>query len=465
MSAPLVARRQVLKSAAVLAAGTTLAACAPKIVEVEKTVEVEKQVEVEKEVTVMPTAAPREAAEVILMYQTNEISDDELAIFNEKYAPYKVTRIDVDFTKLYAMLAASEPVDVVRVLGTFIPRFVIQRICKDLTDYFDISTVVKPDDLLPANDLYLVNGRRYGMVKDWSPDASIWINKKLWEEAGVELPDPKTPVTLQEWRALSPQLTKKEGDRTLVVGTDFETSNSTFMWAVTTFEPPTTLFNEDFTRLNLVDNPDTIEFLQFWFDWMQEKGLPHTTYNPFPSESWSGQDWVQGQAAAVMWGYWFGGMAVSEFVAPEDILMLSAPGWGPNYTNPCCSGCGAFVTSTTRVPDAAWKVFEWFMGEEPAENRAKGGWGVPGLKSLLSLMPVDAPWRQHAFDMVNLEIERSTTAFARWSQFVIPDTFTASWVKYEEPALRGEITLDEMLRNVESEVNEALQDGVDEAGL
>ncbi|MDI7278137.1 MAG: extracellular solute-binding protein, partial [Anaerolineae bacterium] len=200
-----------LKGAGVAAAATVLAACKPQVVEkvVRETVQVEK--EVEKQVTVAPTEAPRQAAEVILMYQTNEISDELISLFNEKYAPYHVTRIDVDFTKLFAMLAAGEAVDMVRVYGTFIPRYVIQRVCKDLTDHFNISTVLKPDDLLPVNDLYVVNGRRYGMVKDWSPDVSIWANKKLWAEAGVEVPDPKKPLSLQEWRALSPRLTKKEG--------------------------------------------------------------------------------------------------------------------------------------------------------------------------------------------------------------------------------------------------------------
>ena len=460
-------RRDLLKGAGVATAATVLAACQPQVVEkvVKETVEVQKQVEVEKQVTVLPTEAPKEAAEVILMYQTNEISDDLLAQFNEKYAPYSVTRIDVDFTKLFAMLAAGDAIDMVRVYGTFVPRYVIQRVCKDLTDYFEISSVLKPDDLLPVNDLYVVNGRRYGMVKDWSPDVSIWANKKIWDEAGVPLPDPKKPVSLQEWRALSPKLTKKEGDRTLIMGTDFQPHTHPLLWMTTTFDPPETLFTDDMTKMVLRDNPKILEAIQFWFDWTKEKGLPSAALNPFPSESWSGQDWVQGQAAAVMWGYWFSGMAVSDSVAAEDVVMLSAAQWGPNYTNPCVSGCGAFITSSTRVPDAAWKLFEWFMGEEPAQERAKSGWGVPGLKSMMPLMPVDQPWRQHNYDMVQFEIERTKTAIARWSPYIVPDTFTVTWTKYEEPALKGEITLDEMLKNVETEVNEALQDGVDEAGV
>ncbi len=464
-----VTRRTLIKGAGISAVAAVLSACAPKVVEkiVKETVVVEKAVKetvvVEKKVEVVKEAA-RKPAEVIMMYNTGELTDDQISLFNSKYAPYKLTRIDPDTTKLAAMLAAGDPIDVVRTFGTFIPRYVIQRLCKDLTDYFALSTVLKEDDILPVNSTYVVNKRRYGMIKDWSPDFNIWANKKLWREAGVDMPEPTKPMPWPEWRALSPKLTKKEGDRTLVMGTDFEVSMYHLMWLTSTFEPQATLFNDDLTKLVLRDNPKTLEAIKFIFDWKKEKGLP-SAINPFPSESWSGQDWVQGQAAAVSLGYWFSGMAVSEKVAEEDIVMLSTPQWGPNYTNPCISGCGAFITTATRVPDAAWKVFEWFIGEEPAQDRAKSGWGVPALKSMLPLMPVDKPWRRQAYDMVNLEISRTKTAFARWSPYLVPDTVLVPWSKYEEPALKGEITLDTMLTNIEAEVNEAMQEAIEEAKL
>jgi len=315
-----------------------------------------------------------------------------------------------------------------------------------------------------VNDLYVVNGRRYGMVKDWSPDVSIFANKKLWDEAGVTLPAAAKSLSLQEWRALSPKLTKKEGDSTMVVGTDFTPNEHVLFWITTTYDPPETLFNEDFSKVRLVDNPKTVEFVKFWFDWMKEKGLP-STINPFPSASWSGQDWVQGQAATVLWGYWFSGMAESDKVQGDDIYMMAAPTWGPTYSNPCVTGCGALLTPTTQGPDAAWKVFEWFMGEEPAENRAKSGWGVPGLTSMLPLMPQDKPWRKRNFEMVNREIKATKVARMQYSPYITPDTFKTAWSKYEEPVLKGALSLEELLQNVVKEVNVAIVEGMDRAGV
>lgn len=406
--------------------------------------------------------APASAAtNVVLMYNTNEISEAELAEFTENYG-HTVEFIETDMTKLFASLAAGQPVDCFRIQGTNTPSLVARGVPLNLTSYFESSTITPISELLPVNDLYMVEGNRYGMVKDWSPDYSIFINTRLWGEAGVTVPDPTEPLHYSQWRDLSPQLTTKDGDRTLVFGTDFTPLNNVLLWITTTFATPTHLFSDDYTRVMLRDNPETMEFIEFWIDWMKEGGIP-SAINPTVA-GWSGQDWVQGQAAAVQWGYWFSGMAASDVVPGDDILMMRAPTWGPTYANPCASGTGMMVASVTKVPDAAWKLFEWFMGELPAENRAKSGWGVPGLNRLLDMMPRDEPWRQHNYDMVQWEIANTAVPIIEFSPYLIPDAFVATWTKYEEPAVRGDISLDEMLENIEREVNEAIEEGMDRVG-
>lgn len=294
------------------------------------------------------SAPSSEQDTVVLMYNTNEITQEELAQFTEEYG-YAVEFIETDLTKLFASLAAGNPVDCFRIYGTNTPALVARGIPLDLSDYFATSEIVPVDQLLPVNDLYVVEGGRYGMVKDWSPDFSIFVNKKLWAEMGVEVPDPREPLHYSEWRELSPQLTKTEGDRTLIFGTDFTPNEHVLFWITTTFETPTHLFSDDFSQVMLRENADTYEFINFWIDWMREGGIPSAIHPTVAG--WSGQDWVQGQAATVQWGYWFSGMAESEEVSGEDILMMRAPTWGPTYSNPCASGAGMMVTSVTKVPD------------------------------------------------------------------------------------------------------------------
>lgn len=454
MKSPVLNRRHLLKWMGASGATLALAACAPAPAAAPAAAE--------------PAAGSGEAAApaaegttVVLMYNSGEISQEELAAFTDEYG-YPVEFIETDLTKLFASLAAGNPVDCFRIYGTNTPALAARGIPLDLTDYFANSTIVPVDELLPVNDLFVVEGKRYGMVKDWSPDYSIFVNKKLWGEAGVEVPDPTEPLHYSQWRELSSQLTTKEGDRTLVFGTDFVPNEHVLFWITTTFENPTHLFTEDFSKVALRDNPDTLEFINFWIDWQREGGVPSVVHPTIAD--WSGQDWVQGQAATVQWGYWFSGMAESEEVSGEDILMMRAPTWGPSYSNPCATGCGMMVTSVTKVPDAAWKMFEWFMGELAAENRARSGWGVPGLTRHLDLMPRDEPWRQHNYDMVQWEIENTAVPVIQFSPYLTPDAFKAAWAKYEEPVVKGDMSVDEMLAAVENEVNVAIQEGMDRVG-
>ena len=97
-------RRRFLRGFGTAVAGATVAACQPRTVIVKETVEVEKEVEKvvketvvvekekivieEKEVTkvveteklveVTATPVPLEAAHVVMMYNANELSDDEI---------------------------------------------------------------------------------------------------------------------------------------------------------------------------------------------------------------------------------------------------------------------------------------------------------------------------------------------------------------------------------------------------
>lgn len=327
-------RRDVLKMMGVVGAGAFLAACGTPVAEAPTEAAPGAQ-----PVDVVPM---QEAAHVIMMYNLNELADEEVAQFNDKYAPISLERIDTDLVKLFSMLAAGQQVDCVRLYGTFLPSYVSKGVCLDLSSYFNASDVVPPDDLLPVNDLFVWKGKRYGMVKDWSPDYAIFANKSIWDELGVALPAPTEDVPYSRWRELSSQLTVKEGDRTIIMGTDFNPHTNVLFWATTTQDPPATLFNEDFTKIVLRDNPDTLDAAKFWLDWMKEGGLP-STLNPFPSGSWTGVDWQQRMAAATQWGYWFSGMATSDLVSGEDIYMMKAPTWGRRTPTPA-----ALVAASSR---------------------------------------------------------------------------------------------------------------------
>jgi multiple sugar transport system substrate-binding protein len=88
-----------------------------------------------------------------------------------------VERVDSDATKFKAMLTAGTPPDLFRTQGPQVPNLVERKIVLDINDYLKSSSVLKLDDLAPANNLYVYKGGRYGMAKDWSPDFNLFVSK------------------------------------------------------------------------------------------------------------------------------------------------------------------------------------------------------------------------------------------------------------------------------------------------
>ena len=224
-------RRQFVKGLAVATGSTVLAACAPKTVK--ETVVVEKSVKetvvVTEEKVVTATPAPAEAAVVTIMHDRKELTEDQEAQFEADHPEIQIEFVDQDVTRFVADYAAGRPADLLRVQAPSIPQFLARGMLFNLTPYFEASDLVPLDDLAPANDYYkalgpfnIGSGLIYGMCKDWSPDFTVYLYKTAFEEAGVDVPDHTEPPTYAELLELARKVSKKEGDRTLTFGFDYE---------------------------------------------------------------------------------------------------------------------------------------------------------------------------------------------------------------------------------------------------
>jgi len=112
------------------------------------------------------------------------------------------------------------------------------------------------------------------------------------------------------------------------------------------------------------------------------------------------------------------------------------------------------------VPEAAWRVFEYYNAEEPAIDRAQSGWGVPALMSMYELMPNETDYEQQKLRVLQGELALETTPL-QFNPFLGETTVADSWNTHLDRAVQGEFSFDEMLTLVEEEINTAIQDGVD----
>lgn len=369
-----------------------------------------------------------------------------------------IERIDNDATKLAAMMAAGTPPDIIRASGADTKVYALRGWILDLTPYFEKSTVLRPDDMMPPVEYFKFNGGWYGMHKDFSPDSSFIVNKRMAEEAGITLPPPNTIITFSQAADWARKMTVVEGGRVVRMGMEYDLSDGTVQRVL--MENGEDLYNEDFSKAIIKDNPTVVALMTYFAELAKENVI----FNPLnPSPNWSVPDLLDGKTASISIGYW----AQASFASaknpvenPENFVMYPALSWGGDVVvNPPMGGAGMFISAGSKNVDEAWKFFEYFMGGEPAINRAKAGWGLPALKSLYQYISLPTEWQQHFYDNVQWELENSVMTPRRINPYYTTATFNSTWAKQLELYLKGEVTLEEAIANTDAEVNKAIADG------
>jgi multiple sugar transport system substrate-binding protein len=414
-----------------------------------------------------PVATPKPAAAgtVVFMHQRNEWSEAQEKQFMADNPSIKIEFIEFDATRFMAMNAAGNPPDLFRLQGPEVPDYLARKILKNLQPYFDTSGVLKLDDLAPANAYYKWDGQTigkgdlYGMCKDWSPDFTLFINKKAFAETQTAIPSDDKPLTYQDVAELAKKLTKKEGDRTLRWGYAYPDSWLDRMMMNLLAEKGKALFANSYSKIVLAGDPDVVQVAKYFFDLCKANYVP----NPLnPSPNWIGDDFTKEINAICQYGYWFSAMAESD-LTKGNVVMLPAPTWAGVRRDPTMTATGMAMTAKAKNPDAAWKLFEHYNGGQPSIDRAKSGWGVPALKSQYSLMPRGTDSQKQVQKVLQAEMQYAGDAL-QFCPFIKADVVYNSWSKYLEDALRGKITFDEMLKNVENETNTAIKEGIDRLG-
>src|SRR4029078_243814 len=112
--------------------------------------------------------------------------------------------IVTDGPRFQAMMAAGTPPDLFRVQAPLVPQFGKRGQSNNLDTYFAQSDLIHPADLTPANDYYRFDGktvgkgRRYVMLKDWSPDMTVFVRTDVLKGLKVDIPGPTDAWTYDD---------------------------------------------------------------------------------------------------------------------------------------------------------------------------------------------------------------------------------------------------------------------------
>jgi multiple sugar transport system substrate-binding protein len=409
-----------------------------------------------------PTPDPsRVEGTVTVMRNPAEITEETIAAFNEVYPGVEVEAIDYDAVKLKSLLAAGDPPDLIRTEAPGVGSLVGQGQLMDLTEPLE-AIGISDETTFDAAELYVVDGKRYGVPFDWSPDFTIFVNNALFEEAGIPVPDPSEPLSWAEVADLASQLTVTNGSTTEVFGLGgaWDTFSPARVISTRLAEAGETLYAEDQTSIELAGNPKAVEALAFMAD-LAKDGVTHSPVNP--SASWSGDEFTTGKVAMVVYGYWFNRVVNSgETAVGTEYTVLPAPYWEDPEArvNPTITGTGMVMSSKADDPQAAWAFYSWYLTGDRAQENAKTGSGFPVVEEHAELLPKEQPVDAQAYEVALSEAEVAPAL--QFNRFYDDTVFTNSYNKNLQEYIEGTITIEEMAEAIEADVNAAIQDGVDQ---
>jgi multiple sugar transport system substrate-binding protein len=402
---------------------------------------------------------------VVVMGQ--ELTPADIKAFEETHANITIEFLTTDPAKFQAMMAAGQPPDIWRTQGPLVPQWASRGQLLNLDKYFSASDLLHPADLTAANNYYRYKdgkigvGPRYGMVKDWSPDETVWINTSLFKKTGIHLPGPTDRWTYDDLWEIALKLKSKNPSIKWIL----DVANS-YAWIdrhvmVQLASIGKTLYPADFSRINLTKNPAAMAAFQYSFRYSQRK-LDLGPENPNP-DGWSGPGFNAGKIAMTQYGYWFLGQVSSSPLATKQSLMLTAPIWkGGKRLDPTITATGWVISAKTGNPDAAWTVFEWYMGGKPARDRAGIGWGVPAQLSLFDRLPETTAVQRNAKKTLLHELPTSkvTLQYNPYLVGLADNTAVATaYQKYLADAAKGKMSFTNFMKKVESDSNRAIEVG------
>lgn len=394
------------------------------------------------------------------------LSKEDIATFQSanncvlKIVPY-------DATKLNAAVAAGNPPDLVRTEGaTEMPNLIARGLCENLDPYFAASSVLKPSDFASIVDVYRYDGKEfgkgstYGFPVDYSQDAMLWFNQDIMDKAGASVPPAGAAMSYDELLDLGKRVTSRRGDKIVTYGLDM---SWTFVVlghiAQMVAQQGESLFNDTLDKIDF-QQPAARRAFQFYVDWAQA----HVGTSPVdPASDWNGPLYNARRMAIISYGYWFRGW-INGTSSGEDTKGLidksvfrPAPVMGSNRVDSCMSGTGVYMPVKAKNKDLAFKAMELLFGGEPAKRHARGGAGLPPLKSHEALLPRATPTDKAQYDEQIANLQHFQVL--KFSPYLAKKQIDTTITKAIEPVMKGQASLDDALAKLQQEADTLIAAG------
>ncbi len=405
-------------------------------------------------------------------FMEGELSRELIDKFEAENPGIKVIQEAVDDTKMAALLATNDAPDVLRVVGVYdVPIYVTRRIAMDIDDLITTSDMIDMDDLMDVCHVYRYDGTTvgkgpwYGLPKDWSNDFALFYNKTCFERANVPLPDDTKVMTWPEVLDLAKSLVIKEGDTYVQYGlgmTENQAIPSFYYLNQYLLSAGVDLSSDDNKSMDF-NHPIVEEYIGLWKEAVENNIGPNPVNN---DQTWGGDLFVADKAGLMVAGYWYSGSIRGNENASkhtDNFGMLPSPtAANGERVAPTGSAVGGIMYTHTKHKEEAWKFFEWFFAGEPADDRARSGWGLPAFKSKMALLPQNDDFDKQVFRVTSDELNY-TDKYVPINPYlgVAGRSMFSKWI---DPYIVDRATLEETLKGMTDDANQTINEMVSVLG-
>ncbi|MBR1848712.1 MAG: sugar ABC transporter substrate-binding protein [Lachnospiraceae bacterium] len=315
----------------------------------------------------------------ILIYaQEHEkaVYEDLIAEFTKEHADeiskvnFEVTTQDEYGVKMTAAMTADDMPDIFYIGPDSVRSYVDNGYALPLDGLVDQAAV---DNLWPAiKSAYMYDGKEVGkgslycLPKDLSCFAFAY-NQDLFDEAGLEYPDPQKPYTYEEFLDVCKKLTKdKDGDGEI---DQWGVANANaFGMTPYLYSNGARFLTDNYTKVNLTNNPQLKEAFQYYVDLTAKEGVTPTVEQDTALGGY--QRWLDGQIAFYACGTWDVAAFMDDATFPYKWNLC---GWpvGPSGDGKSTAWLGTVgfaVSSKTQYPELCAQLIQKLSTDEEGQK-------------------------------------------------------------------------------------------------
>ena len=246
----------------------------------------------------------------------------------------------------------------------------------DLTDYIAASDKIDLANYYPGiTELYSLNDRNYAIAKDHDTIALLY-NKAIFDQYGVAYPD--ETWTWDDYKAAAEAITEASGGE--VYGAACNTTNDQDGYFNIIYDFGGYVISED-KKSSGWDNENTMKAMEFVGSLMDKAWAPQQLV----AENGTDTLFKNRKVAMISQGSWminsFYTYEGSEDYAWAVLPYADVNGNGQADEGERCSiynGLGWAASATTKDPNAAWSLIEWFSTEEMQLKQSELGVTMAG---------------------------------------------------------------------------------------